>query len=162
MRIHHKIMSSVLGGALVLGMAGAAMAAPAIATGSVNVRTGPSTQYQRVDTLQRHERVDVVGCRSGWCYVEHRGADGWVSGNYLQAIRGQRHSSKPAISFSFNFGNPPAVHSPRPRHDRDWDRNHRRDHDWRRDDRNDRHRDRDGRRYSDRSTSGSYTFQFGN
>lgn len=76
----------ITGGLAVLALvasAAAASAAPAYATGSVNVRSGPSTGYRVVDTLRRGEQVDVQQCRSGWCYVEKRGPDGWVSANYL-------------------------------------------------------------------------------
>jgi uncharacterized protein YraI len=114
MTIRKKITALTLGGTLFLGMAGAALAAQAVATGSVNVRSGPSTQYQRVDTLQRGQVVDVNGCRGGWCYVEKRGADGWVSANYLRQVSSQQ-SVKPSINFSFSFGNvPQAPRPPRP------------------------------------------------
>jgi uncharacterized protein YraI len=93
-------------------MSGAAMAASAVSTGNVNVRSGPSAQYERINTLRRGQAVEVTGCRGGWCYVETRGNDGWVSASYLRADR-QRSSSQPAISFSFNFGSPPVARPPR-------------------------------------------------
>ena len=65
----------------------AASAAPAVATGNVNVRTGPGTGFRVVDTLRRGEHVDVQHCRGSWCYVEKRGPDGWVSANYLRSGR---------------------------------------------------------------------------
>jgi len=112
MRIFRTATSAAIGVALVLGVSGAAFAASAIATGNVNVRSGPSAQYQRVDSLRRNQVVEVTGCRDGWCYIEKRGNDGWVSANYLQPLRQQ--SSKPSVSFSFNFGSPPVVRPPRP------------------------------------------------
>jgi uncharacterized protein YraI len=63
--------------------AAGAYAATAYATGSVNVRTGPGTNYRVVDQLHRGERVDVLGCRGSWCRVAKPGPDGWVSANYL-------------------------------------------------------------------------------
>lgn len=145
MRIRQKIISLVLGGTVLLGMAGAAMAAPAVATSNVNVRSGPGGGYGVVDTLRRNEVVDVTGCRGGWCYVEKRGPDGWVSSSYLQTGRQGYPSSKPSVSFSFNFGTPPAPPRP-PRHDNDgWGGGHQGGWDghnggW------DRDRDRDGPR----------------
>lgn len=116
MTIRKKITALALGGTVLLGMAGAAAAAQAVATGNVNVRSGPSAQYQRVDVLQRGQLVEVRGCRGSWCYVEKRGPDGWVSANYLQQGRLQ-HSSKPSVSFSFSFGTvPQSPRPPRPDH----------------------------------------------
>jgi uncharacterized protein YraI len=77
--------------ALILSSAGA-FAAQGIATGTVNVRTGPSTSFAKVDTLHSGESVDIGECQSGWCYVEHDGPDGWVSANYLQPGSGSGSS----------------------------------------------------------------------
>lgn len=68
--------------ALIVSATGA-LAAEGVATGSVNVRTGPGTSYNKVDTLYAGEQVEIGQCQSGWCYVEHTGADGWVSANFL-------------------------------------------------------------------------------
>lgn len=61
-----------------------AYAAPGYATGAVNVRTGPATSFNKVDTLHSGESVEIGQCQGGWCYIEHDGPDGWVSANYLQ------------------------------------------------------------------------------
>lgn len=125
MRFHRKMISLALAGTVLLGTAGAAFAAQAIATGNVNVRSGPAASYQRVDVLRRNQVVEVTGCRGGWCYVEKRGADGWVSARYLQEVR--RQSTRPSINFSFSFGTPPAAprppRPPRPDHG-DWNGGH--------------------------------------
>ena len=122
MRFSRKLIAMALGGSVVLGMAGAALAAPAVATTNVNVRSGPSAGYRVVDTLRRNEVVDVTNCRGGWCYVEKAGPDGWVSANYLQRGR-PSYSSKPAVNFSFSFGTAPRPQ--RPSHwDNDWDGGH--------------------------------------
>lgn len=72
-------------GALVLVLsAGAALSA--VATTSVNVRTGPSTGFRAVDTLFPGEPVAIVGRQGGWCAVEKVGADGWVRCSYLAGI----------------------------------------------------------------------------
>jgi uncharacterized protein YraI len=89
-------------------MSTAAMAA--VATGSVNVRTGPSTGYAVVDTLYPGEFVEVDRCATnGWCYVIKSGPDGWVSSRYL--TDGDRDEPdivirrpQPSVSFSFSFG----------------------------------------------------------
>ena len=83
MASYRKLIASGLATLALLATTAAASAAPAFATGSVNVRTGPGTGYAKVDTLRRGEAVDVQYCRGSWCYVEKRGPDGWVSANYL-------------------------------------------------------------------------------
>jgi hypothetical protein len=97
--------------AAIAGLSFATLVVGAEATGSVNVRSGPGTQYSVVDTLQRGEDVDVEGCRSsGWCLIEHSGPDGWVSSRYLTNSdndfddddRVVRRS--PNVTFSFSFG----------------------------------------------------------
>lgn len=64
----------------------AADSVPAVAKSAVNVRTGPNVSFNKVDTLDRGELVTVLQCQSGWCYVDHDGPDGWVSGNYLGPV----------------------------------------------------------------------------
>lgn len=84
---HRKLLTSALATLAVLASTAMAAAAPAVATGNVNVRSGPGTGYAVIDTLRRGEQVDVQQCRGSWCYVEKRGADGWVSANYLSSSR---------------------------------------------------------------------------
>lgn len=115
-------MTKVAGlGAAVLALsAGAAFAATA--TASVNVRTGPGTQFRAVDTLYVGERVGVVDRAGGWCAIEASGPNGWVSCRYLTSDNSYDARSRvivrPSVSIQFGFGNT------QPRHDRDWDRNH--------------------------------------
>jgi hypothetical protein len=103
------LIASVLAAATCLSFAPAAFADQA--TASVNVRSGPGTQYRVVDTLYRGEDLNIETCRSnGWCLISHSGPDGWVSARYLTndddfdddddvvVRRG------PNVSFSFSFG----------------------------------------------------------
>lgn len=83
MALSKKLMAGGLAALALLATTATAFAAPAYATGNVNVRSGPGTGYARVDTLIRGDRVDVQYCRGSWCFVEKRGPDGWVSANYL-------------------------------------------------------------------------------
>jgi hypothetical protein len=85
MALNRKLITSALATLAVLATTAAASAAPAIATGNVNVRSGPGTGYGVVDALRRGERVDIQYCRGSWCFVEKRGPDGWVSANYLSS-----------------------------------------------------------------------------
>lgn len=145
MRLNKKVLTAGLTSLALFASAGVAMAAPGFATGNVNVRTGPGTSYAAIDTVRRGESVNVQGCRDGWCYIEKRGSDGWVSVNYLSSARS---ASRPVVRFQFNFGSPPRFERPRDR-DRDWDRDGR-DRDWDRRDRDGRRDDRDGRGRNDR------------
>ena len=114
MQIKKNVLKATLAGVVMLASAGAAFAAPATSTANVNVRSGPGGGYGVVDVLRRGDRVEVTGCRGGWCYVEKRGPDGWVSANYLNTRGGVSGGTvaRPGVSIEFNFGNPPAQHRP--------------------------------------------------
>lgn len=98
-----KSKTAALALAVILATAGSAMAANAVAKSAVNVRTGPSTSYAKVDTLSAGEHVDVKECQSGWCYVEHSGPDGWVAGNYL-AKADAPAKKDPDVNFKVDIG----------------------------------------------------------
>ena len=116
MQIKNNMIKATLVGAVMLASAGAAFAAPATSTANVNVRSGPGGSYGVVDVQRRGDRVEVTGCRGGWCYIERRGPDGWVSANYLNARGGAGISRNvnSGFSFEFNFGNPPTPQRPQP------------------------------------------------
>lgn len=123
MALNKTILAAGLAAFALLGTSIAASAAPAVATGNVNVRSGPSTSYHRVDVLRRGERVDVQSCRGNWCFVEKRGPDGWVSANYLERTRHHRPSRRDWDN-DWRWDNGPDWGH----HRRDWDRRH---YDWR-------------------------------
>ena len=103
------LMASALATFASLGVAAPVLADQA--TASVNVRSGPGTQYRVVDVLYPGENVNIETCRSsGWCLVSHSGPDGWVSARYL-SNDGRDYSnddrpvrSSPNVTFSFSFG----------------------------------------------------------
>ncbi|HTO26985.1 MAG TPA: SH3 domain-containing protein [Devosia sp.] len=97
---HITVLSSAA--AVVLLSASAAFAQPGIATGAVNVRTGPGTGYAKVGTLSAGELVDVKQCQGSWCFVDRNsGTDGWASANYLKPVDAQPAPSEPDIPFNF-------------------------------------------------------------
>lgn len=119
MALSKKLMAGGLAALALMATAGSAFAAPAYATGNVNVRSGPGTGYSQVDVLRRGERVDVQQCRGSWCYVEKRGPDGWVSANYLD--RGGRPGwndrpdwDRPGWNNGPGWDRPPHWNNPRP------------------------------------------------
>jgi uncharacterized protein YraI len=79
MAARHLLMASALFGTLAWS---AAQAAPGVATGNVNMRTGPGTNYAKITTIPAVASVEVFGCPS-WCQVAFAGAQGWVSSNYI-------------------------------------------------------------------------------
>lgn len=87
MSLKSLLAAGGLAGAALVLSASAALAAPGMATANVHVRSGPSVGYRVIDSLYDGERVDIGRCRGGWCYVTHRGPDGWVSANYLARER---------------------------------------------------------------------------
>lgn len=126
--------------ALLLGIAlpSLAHAANAFATGNVNLRTGPGTQYARVTTIPVGATVTIRGCLTGysWCDVNFAGLRGWASSNYLQALYQNRRYplvyAGPLISVPIIVAPPRPPHwrppPPRPPHVRpppprpDWNR----------------------------------------
>ena len=68
--------------ALVLS-AGAANAVPATAENSLNVRSGPGTQYEVVGTIRAGETVDAGNCTGSWCRVSFSGGTGFANRSYL-------------------------------------------------------------------------------
>jgi uncharacterized protein YraI len=69
----------VLAGALVVS---AAVAAPGVASGNVNMRTGPGTGYSIITTIPVGAPIEVFECGS-WCKVGYAGTQGFVSANYV-------------------------------------------------------------------------------
>lgn len=98
--------------ALLLGLAGPALAAPGFATGNVNLRAGPGTNYPQVTVVPSGAGVEIFGCLQGysWCDVGFGQVRGWVSSNYLQYLYEDRRvplvqdtprAGVPVITFRF-------------------------------------------------------------
>lgn len=85
MNLNYALATAIAALGLVV-TAAPVLAAPAVASAAANVRTGPGTSYAKVDALFEGEEVDVGQCQAGWCYVQHDGADGWVSAQFLDAL----------------------------------------------------------------------------
>lgn len=99
--------------AAVLVAGGVGTAAAVEASVALNIRSGPSTAYQVVDTLYAGENVNVQECRTnGWCAITHNGPDGWVSARYLSGLNAGSSSSNSSSSsnaqadISLSFGVP--------------------------------------------------------
>ena len=100
MKLPNLAKATGLGAAAVLMTAGIASAA--VATTTVNVRTGPGVGYNAIDTLSRGEQVAIVDRDGNWCAVQKSGPDGWVSCAYLSngvIIRQPSVRVSPSVSF---------------------------------------------------------------
>ena len=55
-------------------------------TTSLNVRSGPSADYDKLGSLKTGQQVKVTGKteQTGWYRIEYNGKTGYVSGKYLQ------------------------------------------------------------------------------
>lgn len=104
MKLPNFAKAAGVGTAVLLLSAGAAFSATA--TTAVNVRTGPGTGYNAVDTLSRGEQVAIVDRNGGWCAVQKTGPDGWVACRYLtnSERRVIRNNDGPSVSLSFGYG----------------------------------------------------------
>jgi len=87
MRILQLLSAAPLVLAAMLVSSPRADAVEAASTTTLNVRTGPGTEYSVVDSLDPGEVVEVGECISnGWCYIYQTGPNGWVSSRYLSAV----------------------------------------------------------------------------
>jgi SH3 domain-containing protein len=64
---------------VVLLGAGAASARDAATATALSLREGPGANYYRIATIPAGARVDVKGCRDGWCGVIWDGYRGYAS-----------------------------------------------------------------------------------
>lgn len=56
-----------------------------IASSGANLRTGPSTEYERVSTVPYHTRVELVANMNGWYEVKLAdGTKGWILGELIE------------------------------------------------------------------------------
>ncbi|TWG95537.1 uncharacterized protein YraI [Mesorhizobium sp. J18] len=104
--LNNKLRVAALAAGL-MAPAIASAAERAITTTDLNMRLGPSTGYERIDTIPGGDTVLVHGCLSGygWCDIEWDGLRGWVSGDYL-AYLGERYYRRPVSSVGVAIGLP--------------------------------------------------------
>jgi uncharacterized protein YraI len=70
-----------------------------MATGDVNMRSGPGTNYAHITTIPAGAPVEVFSCPS-WCQVAYAGREGWVSSNYIAAgAGGAVYGRAPAVVY---------------------------------------------------------------
>lgn len=71
---------------------------------SLNVRSGPGTNYRVIDTLRPGENVEISQRSGGWCHLIKSGPDGWASCRYLnEAGRPGRSGQRPNVDIEFSI-----------------------------------------------------------
>lgn len=89
-----------------------AQAAPGVATGNVNMRSGPGTAYTKLAVIPAGARVEVLGCPN-WCEVAYSGRRGWVSSSYIRTgayAPEPRRTYVPAPRYSYRTAMPAATY----------------------------------------------------
>jgi len=108
MALGKTAMKGGLAALMVAVMTAGAFAWDAVATTSLNVRSGPGTQFRVVEVLERGQVTDVEYCRNGWCFLDMGWkGNGWASQRYL-AQAGHWQPPRPQPQ-------PPVWQPPRPR-----------------------------------------------
>ncbi len=80
--VHLVARTVLVASLLIVSSTAMVAAAPGIAKGTVNLRSGPGTAYARIATIPHGARVDVLSC-ARWCEVVYRGYRGWASAAYI-------------------------------------------------------------------------------
>ena len=53
---------------------------------TVNVRTGPGTNYDKIQTVKKDQKFDYTEEKDGWYHIElSNEKDGWIKGDYVNA-----------------------------------------------------------------------------
>ncbi|MDO4540381.1 MAG: N-acetylmuramoyl-L-alanine amidase [Syntrophomonadaceae bacterium] len=81
-----KVILLTMIGLLVLGLGQqeASAATAAVNAASVNVRSGPGTDYDIMDGLTHDTRVEILQVQGDWSQVRYGGQQGWIKSEYLQ------------------------------------------------------------------------------
>lgn len=82
-----------------------AYASSAIVTSTVNLRTGPGTQYGTIGAIPNGVGIMVAGCTRGygWCQVSYGGMTGWAASRYIAIQTGNGYTT------NNNFGSTAAA-----------------------------------------------------
>ena len=57
-----------------------------VTASSLNVRSGPSTNYNIIGGISRNQIFEIEGYTNNWYKINYYGSDGWVSGDYVALI----------------------------------------------------------------------------
>src|SRR5699024_3617510 len=69
------------------------------ASTSVNMRTGPTTNFDVLRVLPEALELTILGENTGWFKVEANAQEGWVSSSYIDVNDTKTHASPRATSY---------------------------------------------------------------
>ncbi len=66
-------------------------------TDSLNIRSGPGTNYSKIGTISKGSKVGVISESNGWSKINYNGKEAYVSSKYLNSIspNNNNDTSKP-------------------------------------------------------------------
>ncbi|SDB17353.1 SH3 domain-containing protein [Bauldia litoralis] len=117
-----KLVAGLAAAAMVIALTQVAHAAPGVARGDVNLRTGPGTKYARIATIPAGSRVDVLQC-ARWCQVIYAGRRGWASASYIARGYPQRVFRRSTECYEANVWRIPGCEWPIERSVREFNQN---------------------------------------
>ena len=78
-----KIIALLLAAALALALGASALAVTYLyATGDVNLRTGPGTDYARITVIKKGSGLTMLSEGGSWSQVSYGGYTGYISNKY--------------------------------------------------------------------------------
>ena len=63
-----------------------------VSGGTINVRTGPSTNYQRITTVRSGKILTILGEEKGWYKVSFGNTTGYMHGDYVKELSSESSS----------------------------------------------------------------------
>lgn len=74
-------------------------------TTSLNVRSGPSTDYSKYGVLSKGTAINIVGiCDNGWAIFDYNGNEGFISGKYISDQVEQPVADTPTVGICESIG----------------------------------------------------------
>ena len=78
--------------------------------GTINVRKGPSTDYEKITTVRTGKAVVIEGSENGWYKVSFDGVTGYILGKYVrEAADGVSSVGAQAAALAYNYLGVPYV-----------------------------------------------------
>jgi hypothetical protein len=82
---------------------------------NVNLRNGPGTMYNIMTQIPAGSRVEVSGCRAGWCQVGFQGQEGYIIATSIAPPGGPGRpveAGGPPPGYPPGYGPPPGYGRP--------------------------------------------------
>ena len=76
-----------------------------VSADTLNVRTGPSTDYGKIGSLTGGTKVTVLGESNGWYKIDYNGQEGWISGAYTYKPGESSAAGQKAVDHAYSLMN---------------------------------------------------------